>query len=370
MMSDNTIDRDHIERDLERTRARMDNRLTELQARLSPGQVLDDVMDYFRGSEGADFTRNLMDSVRNNPLPAALTGIGLTWLMASNPHPQPKAPVAQKVASAMPPSNGDWAATGVPANPRWTSRTEFNRHISDAERGVVRQTDETDDIFHGRLNDARAMALGVVRQAQDTFESFAKRVQEAWQSASDSVSDGAHDLRDWASDASGQLLGKAPGSNGQDSTLARSTQQAGSNLLATITDNPMLLGAIGLALGALLGAIVPQADQEQAALGDIADKTRAAARDLAQETVDRGGKVAQQVFDAGLDSTRAHGLTGDKTVGAFVDETLSGDLVDTLKQVAQDVLKASDSALRKDGLDGLGKIPEVAKAAPPRPMNF
>ncbi len=120
---------------------------------------------------------------------------------------------------------------------------------------------------------------------------------------------------------------------------------------------------------ALLGAIVPQADKEQAALGDIADKTRAAARDLAQETVDRGGKVAQPVRNAGVDSTRAHGLTGDKTVGACVDETLSGDLVNTLKQVAQDVLKASDSALRKDGLDGLGKIPEMANAAPPRPMN-
>ncbi|MBC7636078.1 MAG: hypothetical protein H7251_10800 [Acetobacteraceae bacterium] len=195
-------------------------------------------------------------------------------------------------------------------------------------------------------------------------------MQDAWQSASDSVSDGAHDLRDWASDASGQFMGKAQGNSGPESTPVRPTQQAGSSLLATITDNPMLLGAIGLALGALLGAIVPQADKEQEALGDIADKARAAARDLAQETVDRGGKVAQHVLDAGLDSTRAHGLTANKTVGAFVDETLSGDLVNNLKQVAQDVLKASDSALRKDGLDGLGKIPDVAKAAPPRPMNL
>ena len=81
-MSDSTSQQDVIERDLERTRSRMDNRLSELQERLSPGQIVDDLLGYFRGSEGRDFARNLMDSVRNNPLPAALTRIGLTWLMA------------------------------------------------------------------------------------------------------------------------------------------------------------------------------------------------------------------------------------------------------------------------------------------------
>ena len=87
-MSDTISQQDVIERDLERTRSRMDNRLSELQERLSPGQIVDDMLGYFRGSEGGDFARNLMDSVRDNPLPAALTGIGLTWLMASNPKPR------------------------------------------------------------------------------------------------------------------------------------------------------------------------------------------------------------------------------------------------------------------------------------------
>ena len=84
-MSDNTSDPGRIERDLDATRSRLGSHLSELQDRLSPGQVLDDAMKYFRGSEGADFGRNLLDSVRANPLPAALTGIGLAWLMASGP---------------------------------------------------------------------------------------------------------------------------------------------------------------------------------------------------------------------------------------------------------------------------------------------
>ena len=84
-MSESTASQDEIEQGLERTRARMDSRLTELQGRLSPGQILDDLMGYFRGSEGGDFARNLVASVKSNPMPAALTGISLAWLMAANP---------------------------------------------------------------------------------------------------------------------------------------------------------------------------------------------------------------------------------------------------------------------------------------------
>lgn len=73
-----TLEQDRIEDNLERTRSRMDVRLSELQERLSPGQVLDDLMSYFRSSEGAEFGRNLLHSVKNNPLRAALTDIGLT----------------------------------------------------------------------------------------------------------------------------------------------------------------------------------------------------------------------------------------------------------------------------------------------------
>jgi hypothetical protein len=79
-MTDSTA---HIEEELKVTRARMDHRLGELRERLTPGQLLDDAVDYFRTSGGLDFGRNLMASVRDNPLPVAVTGIGLAWLMLS-----------------------------------------------------------------------------------------------------------------------------------------------------------------------------------------------------------------------------------------------------------------------------------------------
>ena len=121
-MVESTPEQDRIEHNLERTRSRMDAAY-ELQERLSPGQVLDDLMGYFRGSEGAVFGRNLMDSVQSNPLPAALTGIGLTWLIVSSLHPQQTSGTGKVTSTAF--------GNGKP----WRTVEEFDRHLRSAEEG-------------------------------------------------------------------------------------------------------------------------------------------------------------------------------------------------------------------------------------------
>lgn len=107
-MSDNMSDPAEIERSLDQTRSRLGSHLGELKNRLSPGQVLDDVMRYFRGSEGADFGRSLVANVRSNPLPAALTGVGLVWLMASS---QRSSTLVQTTTDA------EWAKFGTSRSP-------------------------------------------------------------------------------------------------------------------------------------------------------------------------------------------------------------------------------------------------------------
>ncbi len=352
-MSEDTSDPDRIERDLDQTRARLDDRLSELQDRLSPGQVLDDLMSYFRGSEGADFGRNLLDSVKANPLPAALTGIGLAWLMAANPHPE-REPANGPV---VPLGTGRVRVFGRGDTVPTTSDAMIAR-VRDAELGVTRQQDEAEHLYGARLNEARGQAIGLTRQAQETAEAFGQRIQDALSTAAQTVTQGRHDLRDQVGSAAGHLTGAAQyaGQRAGDQFAqgSQAARQMGGNLLSTLSDSPVLLGALGLAAGALLGALVPQSEQEEAALGGIAGQTREKARDLAQEAVDRGGRVAQSVLEAGQRSASERGLTSGKSAGDFVDAALSGDLTGTAKQVAQGVLHAGDEAVRKEGL-GQGK---------------
>ena len=374
-MSENSTEQDRIENDLARTRVRMDNRLDALQERLSPGQILDDLMGYFRSSEGGDFARNLMDDIRGNPLPAALTGIGLTWLMASNPRPQRASGTDAMAAGDTPADTAPSPA--IPARPapmssgpehlsaasgEWKKHLALEQSIRDAEAAVVRQADETEAAYQARRHEAKAKTLGVARQTDDTEETFSKRVGDALAAAQDSVTEAWDELANKASAAT-QTVNQTLQQSGNQMVLgAQAAQKIGSNLIATITDNPVLLGAVGLAIGALLGALVPQSDQEEVALSGMANPARAATRDLAQGVVDQGGQVAQKILDAGRDSMQAHGLTGQKTIGDLTDEVLSGDLVGNMKQIAQDILQAGETAVRTEGL-GQGGL-AAGKVAP------
>jgi len=73
-----------LEREAGRTRAQLSETLEELRARMTPGQVIDQLIDYAREGPAAEFGRNLAREVRENPLPLVLIGIGVAWLIAAS----------------------------------------------------------------------------------------------------------------------------------------------------------------------------------------------------------------------------------------------------------------------------------------------
>lgn len=93
--SDESHDSDEIRQDIDQTRQSVGNKIDEIQARLDPNrlkqqaaesvqEVLTDtansVTDYVR-SHREDITTSLADAARRNPLPAALVGVGIGWLI-------------------------------------------------------------------------------------------------------------------------------------------------------------------------------------------------------------------------------------------------------------------------------------------------
>jgi hypothetical protein len=74
---------EEIEGDLERTRAEVSSTIDAIQSKLTPGQLMDQAVSYLRTSAPADFGTNLSHAVRDNPVPVALIGVGIAWLMMS-----------------------------------------------------------------------------------------------------------------------------------------------------------------------------------------------------------------------------------------------------------------------------------------------
>src|SRR5947209_4098212 len=72
-----------LERNVDSTRGRIEETLAELRERLSPPSLMEEALGYAKENGGADFVRNLGRQVADNPLPVALMGAGLAWLMVA-----------------------------------------------------------------------------------------------------------------------------------------------------------------------------------------------------------------------------------------------------------------------------------------------
>jgi hypothetical protein len=294
-MADDTNDTDQIERDLAQTRARMDRRLDELGDRLQPNQLVNDALAHVTGGDGSDFAQALIGKAKANPIPAALAGIGIAWLMMSRNQQD------HAVAADLP------------------------TRLRSAEAGVVRMNDEHPDVHASRLDDARGQVLGLARGASDTAAAYSQRIKDAMASASQSARETSHDLGGGASRTLGRLGGQVRGARQVGSAIA--------------------LGAGAALVGLIAGALVPVSDQEERMLGGFAGRLRSKGRDLAQDVVNRGAQVAGDALGAAKDSAQAHGLTADRPVGELLGDLKSGDLIGHVKQAAHEVADAGKGSL-------------------------
>ena len=83
-MREEWTDTGEIERELDDTRSRLDDTIGALQRKVAPGTMVDQAVEYFSEGGGMELGRNLGRSMRDNPIPVALIGVGLGWLMLAN----------------------------------------------------------------------------------------------------------------------------------------------------------------------------------------------------------------------------------------------------------------------------------------------
>ena len=72
-----------LEREVDQERERVSTTIDELQSRASMGNIVDQLVKAV-SENGGEVSRNLGRSLRDNPIAALLTGVGLAWLMAGS----------------------------------------------------------------------------------------------------------------------------------------------------------------------------------------------------------------------------------------------------------------------------------------------
>ncbi len=338
-MSDRSKTSEQLEREIEARRARIENRVDDISARLSPGQMLDEALTYAKTGAGADFTRNLGQSVRDNPLPVALAGLGLGWLAIQSNLPKRETiyedafeddrsfdhydvdeddyPVAvitgtsiKRIGSSEEEGNRFTEFADETGRKFKAMSDEFGHragHFSDETgkhfRGFIDESghrisdfrDEAGNKFHR----ASGWATHNWRKAGEGVSRFGRKVGRNANAFGSNIRDGANQFGDNVREGAGYLGDRA---HDAGHGLRRQGENAVSAADDFIHDQPLVSGAIAFAIGAILGGVLPHTRQEDKLFGKASDSVKRSAGHEAEKLYEKGREHAEDLHDQARDA--------------------------------------------------------------------
>jgi hypothetical protein len=249
---------EELEREADMARDAVEDTLLELEQRFSPSELFDRFSTAVK-QNGGEFGTNLLTQMRNNPVPAIMAGIGLAWLMTASK--QPPAPRARAYSSGL------------------------SDRLSSAADRVSQGMDSAADGISSGMESAMDSVRGAAESARDT----AHRAAEAARYAASATTHAASRAAD-ATRRTGNSLRRA------STTGAQSVAQCYSYLSR---EQPLVLGAIAIAAGAALGALLPGTRAEDEWIGETSDAAKSRLKQKARQGLDEiqqaGAEVVEEV---------------------------------------------------------------------------
>jgi len=335
-----------LEREAEQTRARIADTAETLRAKMSPGQMVDEVAGMFRGGDGETALLNLKNQVRDNPLPLALVGAGLAWLALGKGTTLPSGSSSYRDQADY---SGDHATARAPSAGVYRGSdygdTDYSNDLGTAYTG-----DDTADFASSDYD--RDTTSGGGRGGPGIMERTARTAANAWDSATSAVGSAASSVGDTISGvgSSTARVGSraARGTAHYGSSAARGTGRGAQNLASTASDlmnrEPLITAALGLAVGAVIGALLPRTQTEDEQFGAMSDDVKEQAKTFASDSIDQAKDVATNVatetYAAAKDEAQKQGLN---TEGVNVGEL---HLADRVSSVIKSAARAGEDAAR------------------------
>jgi hypothetical protein len=278
-----------LEREAEARRAQLAQTFDELRARVTPGHMLDRLVDYATDSGGVDFFRNLRDQTVANPVALGIVGAGLAWLMLSNGRP----------------ARG---TQGVPYRARGRMRTYFadareraGNALGDAAAGARDRVAEA----AYRASEAAGSIGATARTAREAALETASQWREAAGSAAaslrDTTSSSYEQARSRAGGAASTVYGGVAQSAGRTAegmkAFATGAATTSRDMFDFCRDQPLVLAGLGVALGAAVGAAFPSTETEGQLMGEASDELRERTRAFAEEQYEKSRSTAEAALD-------------------------------------------------------------------------
>lgn len=206
----------------------------------------------FLRDHGMDLLREAGETVRQNPVPIVLTAAGLLWLTSSI--------VSSRSGRRNKDERGDWRDEGQ----------DLSQYRAQSRYSGADQEDRWDSSAHGRMRNATHRMKGRVKGG---LSSSMQAVQSR-------------------------------------------TQDAGSHFSNLVQEQPVALGALALAAGALLGAALPMTRTENRWVGPVHDRTMARAKEVGEREYENIREAVASRSREARRSTERGTTAGDGSSGS------------------------------------------------------
>lgn len=329
-----------IELEIQRTRARMTENVDALSWKLSPERLKAEarhklhetqeaVVEKVRntahevGDQARQAGSGLIGTVRDNPIPSAMIGAGLAWLIMGRRRqshefdrsndsygayysPQSYTPADSATYGHPAGAAGATSGGGIHSSAGFgSSDMESEEHRGVGEKAAAMRSRVADKTSHARERVAETASHARERVAETTSEA-----REAMRERAQAARSRASDLRHDAAERARRTRGWAE-------------QQ--------MDDNPLVMGAAVLALGAIVGSLVPTTRKEDELIGPRRDQLMDRARSTMHEAREVIGTTARETMNSVKEEA---GMQKDTVRNAAAD--LSSELQTSARKVAHD----------------------------------
>jgi hypothetical protein len=245
-----------IRADIEETRLEMGGTLNELGERLDPGNLMNEAKENVREATigrveetAKGMSDMVMETIKRNPIPAAMAGAGLAMLWMNKSEGN---------------GNGSRMQSGSRYSPYYGTTSTYGQRAGWTDGGQEQGIGDKAGKAVGAVGDNVGQAVGQVGQT--------------------------------AGEVTGEVIGR-----GQEAA-----QEVGWRVERFMQASPLAVGAIAIGAGALVGALIPETEQEREMLGDASRQIGETVRD----TVSEAGQQAERKLDEAERSMASSGSKG------------------------------------------------------------
>lgn len=269
------------------------------------------------GDKMNDTKDTLIDTIRNNPLPAAVMGAGLVWLLMSRSRDASERRRGTGRAARGPARSEAFGQFGYDGSHGMDPEGAGGGLAEAASSGLHKVTG---GVAHA-AKDAGDMAGRVAEGTSDAASSLVHRAGDAASAVAHSASGMASS---WAHGASDAAAGIAHGASGAASSIAQGATGAASFVAHTaedaagalaegarkgvrgvgrgyetaLRDNPLVLGGLALGIGAVVGLALPRTTGEDKVLGPTRDRVLKRATEVAHDAAESVVHLAEKSTDS------------------------------------------------------------------------